>query len=370
MKNPTTPTTRPTQRIVYRELPGIPKLSTELLRAARGLLPLAGSRGRGQDNGRQPRDQERPEPQPGAPSLLTQGFLVGGVAPDTGQLAAYCRATGLRLADTLPVTFPYVIAFPLAVKLMNLPGVPFAAVGAVHLKNRIEQRAPLHVGDDLQLRVHAENPRAHRAGLLLDVVTEVAPERSPRGKQDDRGSNRSGPGAPAWRQISSFLAKGEPAAGLPPAGPSGVSRTGEPTGRPIFATATRKRIGAYARASGDKNPIHVSRLGAKAFGFPTTIAHGMWSAAFMLAQLEGRHPEQVRFDVEFGKPVRLPGKLAFFARPTDHDGRQAPAGPGPARDAGRPDGWELQLRSAARPEIIHAVGRLDGIASSLEHGLE
>ena len=35
----------------------------------------------------------------------------------------------------------------------------------------------------------------------------------------------------------------------------------------------------YAKVTGDFNPIHVSRLGARLFGFPRPIAHGMWSVA-------------------------------------------------------------------------------------------
>lgn len=39
----------------------------------------------------------------------------------------------------------------------------------------------------------------------------------------------------------------------------------------------------YAAVSGDHNPIHTSWLGARAFGFPRPIAHGMWTLARLLA---------------------------------------------------------------------------------------
>ena len=39
----------------------------------------------------------------------------------------------------------------------------------------------------------------------------------------------------------------------------------------------------YAAVSGDRNPIHLYALTAKAFGFPRQIAHGMWSKARCLA---------------------------------------------------------------------------------------
>ena len=42
----------------------------------------------------------------------------------------------------------------------------------------------------------------------------------------------------------------------------------------------------YASVSGDRNPIHMHALTAKAFGFPRAIAHGMWTKARCLAALE------------------------------------------------------------------------------------
>ena len=62
----------------------------------------------------------------------------------------------------------------------------------------------------------------------------------------------------------------------------------------------------YASVSGDMNPIHMHSLSAKAFGFPTAIAHGMFSAAAVLANIEGQIPDAVRYSVKFGKPVILP----------------------------------------------------------------
>ena len=47
----------------------------------------------------------------------------------------------------------------------------------------------------------------------------------------------------------------------------------------------------YAAVSGDRNPIHLYPLTARAFGFPRAIAHGMWLKARTLAALEGRLPE-------------------------------------------------------------------------------
>lgn len=41
------------------------------------------------------------------------------------------------------------------------------------------------------------------------------------------------------------------------------------------------QLNAYAKASGDPNPIHLDEKVAKAMGLPGIIAHGMLSAAFL-----------------------------------------------------------------------------------------
>jgi acyl dehydratase len=77
----------------------------------------------------------------------------------------------------------------------------------------------------------------------------------------------------------------------------------------------------YAAVSGDHNPIHIHPLTAKLFGFPSAIAHGMWTKARCLAALENRLPPAYTVEVGFRRPILLPGKVAFGERsPTDAPG--------------------------------------------------
>ncbi|MFD0787986.1 MaoC family dehydratase, partial [Micromonospora azadirachtae] len=77
------------------------------------------------------------------------------------------------------------------------------------------------------------------------------------------------------------------------------------------------RVGTdYARVSGDHNPIHTSRLGARLFGFRRPIAHGMWSKARCLAALENRLPDACTVEVTFKLPVPLPSTVNFTVPPT------------------------------------------------------
>jgi acyl dehydratase len=100
-----------------------------------------------------------------------------------------------------------------------------------------------------------------------------------------------------------------------------------------------RRVGGdYAAVSGDRNPIHTSRLLARAFGFPRPIAHGMWSKARCLAALEGRLPDAFAVDVSFKLPILLPATVALST-------------------AGTADGWRFWLHDAksGKPHLAGSV---------------
>jgi acyl dehydratase len=218
---------------------------------------------------------------------------VDGLVIDRANVAAYAANTGLRYGAHVPLTYPFVLTFPAVMSLLTGFDFPFPAIGAVHVENHITAYRPIAVTDTLGVRVHAENLREHRKGLLVDLVSEVTVGNDP-----------------AWHQVATFLHQqrtslsDEPRPEPPPtpklASPNGILRI------------TPGRIRQYAAVSGDRNPIHTSSVGAKLFGFPTVIAHGMFSAAAVLANIEGQLPDAVRYSVKFGKPVALPASAGLY----------------------------------------------------------
>lgn len=298
----------------YTQLPAIPNLLAQYGKAALGSVPVVGGS----------RD---------ATSLPAKGVEVSGVRVDPANLSAYARVCDLRFGDALPLTYPFTLAFPLTMQLMLDPAYPVAAMGSVHLFNEISSRRTLRVGDELSIRTHAENLREHPSGLLVDVVTEI------RTDDDDE---------PAWVQRSGMLSKRRtsltPAKDAPrpprPEAPTAAD-IGDPT---VVKSVSEAQIAEYAAVSGDRNPIHVSGVGAKAFGFPNVIAHGMWTAATLLGTVEGEIPERARYSVEFGKPVVLPAKLGVYARR--------------AVTAGDPT-WTITARNPKKLGTVHATATIE-----------
>ena len=235
-----------------------------------------------------------------------------GVAVDRDHLAAYDRVCGFRLSDRLPPTYPHVLAFPLTMHLLTAPDFPFPAVGLVHIANRITVHRPLTAAMSLDLTVHATDLRPHERGRQVDVVASAAVD-----------------GDTVWTSVSTYLSRS------PAAAPRSTATTAPPlndaatahspdTGAPPSSTGAAittepsaiwrvpARVGSdYAAVSGDRNPIHTSRIGARLFGFPKPIAHGMWSLARCLAALEGRLPDSGTVDVRFQRPILLPARVQF-----------------------------------------------------------
>ncbi|MGB3771524.1 MAG: MaoC/PaaZ C-terminal domain-containing protein [Rhodococcus sp. (in: high G+C Gram-positive bacteria)] len=256
-------------------LDGPPKIRDIYTRAALDSLPIIGGGKR-------------------TPSVPDTEYTLRGVRVDRDNLAAYAKVTGLRLTDSLPLTYPFTLVFPTVMALMVSKDFPFAAMGSVHAENVIESFRPIGSSEPLDISVHAENFREHRKGLMVDVVSVVAVGREV-----------------VWRQTSTFLS-------LQKTSLSGGPREAPPADEvppPPMSTlrVDQKTISRYASVSGDRNPIHISSLGAKAFGFPTTIAHGMWSAAAVLGAVDGKIEDRVTYSVRFGKPIVLPAKINVYA---------------------------------------------------------
>ncbi|MGC9541647.1 MaoC family dehydratase [Streptomyces sp. UG1] len=275
---------------------------------------------------------------PSLPPLLTQGALLSpfkrpgpdaefprtrlvlpGLRVDLARLAAYERVCGFPTGeDALPVTYPHVLGFPLAMRLMSGRDFPLPLLGLVHTSITITQYRALAATEEYELSVRVDGLAPHRRGTEAAVLTVV----------------RAGEEV-VWESRSTYLARHrtphrapEPATGArEPAKEARepAKEVREPAKEvrdpvkeargPLPAVAGWRIAGdvgrRYGAASGDRNPIHLHPLTARLFGFPRAIAHGMWTVARCLAA----HgvPERVRVDAKFRAPVLLPGTVTYAA---------------------------------------------------------
>jgi acyl dehydratase len=236
-------------------------------------------------------------------------------AIDIDHLVAYQRTCGFRVRDVLPPTYLHVLAFPLAIRLMVEPEFPFPVVGLLHLANVIEQHRPVRLDEPVSLRVHATDLRAHHTGRTVDLIADAM-------VGDET----------VWRERSTYLKRETPSGPRPPR-----VATDAPRG-PVAQIRAPADIGRrYAAVSGDRNPIHLHPLAARAFGFPRAIGHGMWLAARTVGAIESRLPPAFTVDAAFKAPVLLPSTLMLT---TVRDG----------------DTWQLDVRSkSGKPHLTGSV---------------
>lgn len=207
------------------------------------------------------------------------------VAP--GPLAAYRRICGFAGTGPLPVTYPHVLGFPLAMRLMTARRFPLPVTGLVHTWIEITAHRTLYPTDRLELTVYAEALTPHRRGTEVTVVTEAGLA-----------------GELVWESRSGYLSRHATRTAPAPAVPE-----------PPLPAVAEWRLPAdlgrrYGAASGDRNPIHLYPLTARLFGFPRAIAHGMWTVARCLAEAPQPHLiHSVRTD--FRAPVLLPGTVTY-----------------------------------------------------------
>jgi acyl dehydratase len=259
---------------------------------------------------------------PRGDTLPDRTLTVDELAIDPANVAAYAHVTGLRFGDAVPLTYPFALTFPTVMSLVTGFDFPFAAMGSVHIENRITQYRPVLVTDTVSVRTHAEDLREHRRGLLVDIVTDV------------NVGNET-----AWHQVTTFLHQQKTSLSDEPKAPQ--KKQPKPGPPNAVLRITPGQIRHYAAVGGDHNPIHTNPLAAKLFGFPTVIAHGMFSAAAVLANIEGQLPDAVKYSVRFAKPVVLPASAGLYVD------RVA-------------EGWQLTLRNLAKGDP-HLTGTVTSL---------
>ncbi|KOT55668.1 MULTISPECIES: MaoC/PaaZ C-terminal domain-containing protein [Streptomyces] len=234
-------------------------------------------------------------PRPDA-ALPRTRLVLPAVRIGLGRAASYARVCGYDAAEPLPVTYPHILGFPLAARLMSTRDFPLPMLGLVHTGIEITQYAPLHPTDTLELTVFAGALRAHRRGTEVVMTTEAR-----------RGD------ALVWHDRSTYLARHRTAGGEGARGAGFQAAPARPRELPVRA---QWRLPAdlgrrHAAVSGDYNPIHLHALTARPLGFPRAIAHGMWTFARCAAEAVLPGTPSLRISAEFRAPVLLPATVSY-----------------------------------------------------------
>jgi acyl dehydratase len=231
-------------------------------------------------------------------------------------------------------------------------------LGVVHTRNRITQHRPLRTDDTGEIHSWMEGHRETARGQEIDLQTQlrvsgepvwsetstllarrVDGSRPPRTREggltqhrplrtDDTGEIHSWmeghretargqeidlqtqlrvSGEPVWSEISTLLARRADGSRPPRTREGGLPHLDVPPRQDVSTSTFVVSPGVgrqYARVSGDFNPIHITDLTARFFGFKRAIAHGMWSLARCAAEFGGpTFSRPCTLDVAFKRPI-------------------------------------------------------------------
>ncbi len=201
-----------------------------------------------------------------------QKLDLGSIDATLDSVETYLRSVGdsspiYNEAGIAPPLFSAASALGSLLKELGLPP------GAIHSLQEIETVTPVVIGSEVTAQALVEKPR-RRAGLeFLTVVCTV----------ESRGST-------AIKSKSTVLVPGEVSSETP-------SKDGKDqnSGRIVsdLAVVSRSikqdRLNAYARSSGDDNPLHLDSDFAAGTQFGGIIAHGMLTLAFISEMMAVAH---------------------------------------------------------------------------------
>lgn len=261
---------------------------------------------------------------------------------DPARLATYLKLVKYDVAASsdggvdAPASFLFAEAFRVGMLAMAQPAFPFNVLGAVLSRSRLRLERPVRVGEKLALsaRIDPSSYRRNAKGDVEAVLSTYAREVVSGGGKKQ--------GALVWSSdLTVLVLDPKRRRGGPGGADGGKKKEAAPEQEePFLVLAPELRIAGdagrqYGALSGDRNPIHLTALTAKLFGFSKPIAHAMYLVGCMEAALrsysggggEGRAPAGGRggargnkhpfatpryplvLESEFKRPTPIPAKL-------------------------------------------------------------
>lgn len=201
-------------------------------------------------------------------------------------------------AEGVPLLFPHSFLGPLHLQMMTHKDFPLKLLGSLHHRNHVIQYQPLEIEQAYDVFLKLGALRYGPQGLDFDLHTDI--------KTGDKT---------LWSSVASFLVRKkhgrEPMES--PLGALVTNIAGESQERLAFQVpaSVGKSFGLITK---DINPIHMSSLLAKLFGFKRDLAHGMWALGRgcepLIRSLIWQEP--IRMDVAFKGPVYMKDRVRLM----------------------------------------------------------
>lgn len=225
------------------------------------------------------------------PSMMRTEYVLERI--DQANVRRYNRLLGFK-GDELPLTWYYLPTQRAHLATMLAHDFPLRIAGLIHASNDLAEHARYDPSVPMTVRteLHIESPD-ERGAVYCRLRTS--------GEQL---------GQSVFTCNSTYLARKRIGKGSKPAHPEPQADLHAVAGWRLDSASGR----AYARVSGDWNPIHLWGWSARLLGMRAPIIHGMQTVGKVCAALEAAHGRRVvSIDARFKVPVPLGSSLTLSA---------------------------------------------------------
>tara|TARA_A200000113_G_scaffold186149_1_gene173182 strand:- start:815 stop:1690 length:876 start_codon:yes stop_codon:yes gene_type:complete len=233
------------------------------------------------------------------PPTLPQRIYTKTLNIDNTHYCSFCQEVDWPGSEHPHPLYLQMLSLPLQMQCLLDKQSPFPLLGLIHAANKVSVIEHVDLSEPFECRVRFHDVRPHSRGWEVDVMLEALQS-----------------GQLVYRAISSYLVKVKAVHVAPFIAKKDVRDECDLQDRNLIeALSVNANTGRrYAKLSGDYNPIHLSSISAKAFGFKQPIAHGMWTlsravSAFVSHQEQAESLQVEEVTCRFEKPVFLPSDI-------------------------------------------------------------
>jgi len=230
------------------------------------------------------------------PPTLPQRIYTKTLNVDNVHYASFCQEVDWPANEHAHPLYLQMLSLPLQMQCLLDKQSPFPLLGLIHAANKVSVIDHCDLSEPFECRVRFHDVRPHNRGWEVDVMLEALQA-----------------GNLVYRAISSYLVKVKAVHVAPLGAKNDLHDDCELENRALIGeiSASANTGRRYAKLSGDYNPIHLSAISAKAFGFKQPIAHGMWTlsraVSAFVSQQDFRQSMSIKeVNCRFRKPVFLP----------------------------------------------------------------
>jgi len=223
------------------------------------------------------------------------------VTVDLNNLNYYNKVCHLKNSPNLPILYPHVMAGVSQLNLFSHPEFPIKMLGTIHMANKIVQTKPLPIVGNYQIKSRISNERYFNKGIEFDLITNVF-------LQDEE----------VWTETSTYRKNCKFQTNQTYCSTINLEKLDD------FKTVDQWNISwklgkQYATISKDFNPIHLSMVLAKAFGFKKDLAHGFCVLAQAMGKIHRIPIWPCTLDVIFKGPSYMGRNIKLVHNPKNKE---------------------------------------------------